>query len=885
MLKMRVQNVLWIFTLLFLFSSHAHAQPNFTKQFTPDTVLVGETTTLEFVIENTTGSPLTGVSFIDDFPPGLEVANPTNAGVSGECSGDLTPMSGDTSIVTLPTVILPFGVCVVTVDVISTTPGEKNNVTGDLFYIPPGPPVSASDTLQVNELPGFSKAFQPDVIFDTQQSTLEFTITNTSDVAVTDLAFLDIMPSPIRVSNPVVSDTGICGGTLDVVAGSDLVIYSGGSLGAASSCIISVSVTPLNPGLFTNISGDLTSSLGNSGNATDDIEVLPEPPGFSKAFQPDVIFDTQQSTLEFTITNNSGVAVTDLAFLDIMPSPIRVSNPVVSDTGICGGTLDVVAGSDLVIYSGGSLGAASSCIISVSVTPLNTGLFTNTSGDLTSSSGNSGNATDDIEVLPEPPGFSKAFDVDSMAIGDVTTLTFTIDNSTGAVQADDVAFTDNLPAGLVIATPRNLTEINCASGQLSAQQGGTSISWSNGIVFAGFTCTISVDVEATTSGLKSNVSGDLTSSLGNSGQATDDITILEPLGFSKAFDVDSMAIGDVTTLTFTIDNSTGAVQADDVAFTDNLPAGLVIATPPNLTPINCSSGQLSAQQGGTSISWSSGIVLASFTCTISVDVEATTSGLKSNVSGDLTSSLGNSGQATDDITILEPLGFSKAFDVDSMAIGDVTTLTFTIDNSTGAVQADDVAFTDNLPAGLVIATPRNLTEINCASGQLSAQQGGTSISWSSGIVLASFTCTISVDVEATTSGLKSNVSGDLTSSLGNSGPATDDITVLEPLGFSKAFAVDSMATGDVTTLTFTIDNSTGAVQADDVAFTDNLPAGLVIATPRNLTEINCASGQLSAQQGGTSISWSNGIVFAGFTCTISVDVEATTSGFEVQCLG
>lgn len=48
--------------------------------------------------------------------------------------------------------------------------------------------------------------------------------------------------------------------------------------------------------------------------------------------------------------------------------------------------------------------------------------------------------------------------------------------------------------------------------------------------------------------------------------------------------------------------------------------------------------------------------------------------------------------------------------------------------------------------------------------------------------------------------------------------------------FTKAFAPDTIGPGCVSTLTFTITNASGS-PVTDLAFTDNLPAGVTIATP------------------------------------------------------
>ena len=134
------------------------------------------------------------------------------------------------------------------------------------------------------------------------------------------------------------------------------------------------------------------------------------------------------------------------------------------------------------------------------------------------------------------PTFSKVFGPDTIGPGSVSTLTFTIDNTAGG-PVTDMAFTDNLPAGVTIATPAVVT--NDCDGTVSAPDGGSSISFSDGQVGAGSSCTITVNVTSsvpTPEAPHMNISEDLTSSAGNSGKAMADLTVDTGLpGFTKSF--------------------------------------------------------------------------------------------------------------------------------------------------------------------------------------------------------------------------------------------------------------------------------------------------------------------------------------------------------------
>ncbi|NND75157.1 MAG: hypothetical protein HKN44_09140, partial [Ilumatobacter sp.] len=143
-----------------------------------------------------------------------------------------------------------------------------------------------------------------------------------------------------------------------------------------------------------------------------------------------------------------------------------------------------------------------------------------------------------------PPLFTKVFAPSTIGPGSTTTLTFTIDNSAEAVIADELAFSDTLPAGVTIATPA-IASTSCSADvggsgpDVSAPDGGGTITLANASVPAGAVCTVSVDVTASTGGTYVNTSGTLTSSEGASGTATDDLTVAtDRPGFSKDFSPD-----------------------------------------------------------------------------------------------------------------------------------------------------------------------------------------------------------------------------------------------------------------------------------------------------------------------------------------------------------
>jgi len=286
-----------------------------------------------------------------------------------------------------------------------------------------------------------------------------------------------------------------------------------------------------------------------------------------------------------------------------------------------------------------------------------------------------GNGTQTVTIndQPIPPTFSKVFAPDIINLGDVSTLTYTIDNSAYSLPATSLNFTHHLPTGMVFATPTNLGINNCTGGPLSASGGGSTLTFTGGTVSANATCTIQVDVTTNTSGDFISTTGDLTSSLGNSGTAMDTLTVTGPPIFSKVFAPASINSGDVSTLTYTIDNTASPVNATALDFTNNLPAGIVVAAPANAST-TCTGGTLTATSSSSVITYTGGTVSANATCTIQVDVTATnTPGDFISTTGDLTSSLGNSGTATDTLTITDPAGTPPRLYPMQDAILDATT--------------------------------------------------------------------------------------------------------------------------------------------------------------------------------------------------------------------
>ena len=181
-----------------------------------------------------------------------------------------------------------------------------------------------------------------------------------------------------------------------------------------------------------------------------------------------------------------------------------------------------------------------------------------------------------------------------------------------------------------------------------------------------------------------------------------------------------------------------------------------------------------------------------------------------------------------------------------------------------------------------MANPANIQN-TCTGGTVTATSGTSVISYASGTVPASSTCTISVDVVGNTSGNFVNVTGDLTSDLGNSGTATDSIIIAALPDFSKTFTGPPLIAGNVVQLVFELVNNTAAT-IDGISFSDDLDAFVPGAIATNLPMADvCGTG--SSVSGSSVVSLQNGSLSANTSCQFTVMVFIpvdTTEGTYVN---
>lgn len=205
---------------------------------------------------------------------------------------------------------------------------------------------------------------------ETSKMTLE--IANPNDVAAEGLAVSDDYPSGIFNANPA-NATSTCGGTVSAAAGSSSFSFSGGSLAAHASCVITVDVLGAQ-GLWVNalVPGSVTSTTVPS-NATfstallivNPVAPVVRPVGVSMAFAPASIGSGKTSTLSIVLANPNGSAMTGVAFATEYPAAL-INTPDGARSS-CGGTAVAKPGSRTLAFSGGSIPANGRCTVDVAI--------------------------------------------------------------------------------------------------------------------------------------------------------------------------------------------------------------------------------------------------------------------------------------------------------------------------------------------------------------------------------------------------------------------------------------------------------------------------------------------------------------------------------------
>ena len=654
-------------------------------------VLGVNTATYTLTVNNIGGAPTTGTyTLTDTLPTGMTLNAAPTTGGGWTCAAN-TPTTGDNAVGggrvvctrstvinagnSSSTVVFPVNVAAAAAPSVTNTASVSN-------------PNESANLLGNNSSTVTSLVDAPNLVVN-KSHTGDFTVGTNGvyTIVVTNLGALTTSTADV-----VVTDTLPAG--LTFVSGAGTGWNACTAVGQVVTCVLplATAIAPgtsaapilLTVGVGATAAGasPVTNSVSVSGgneppnNATNNSEIdltkVFYSPVLTKAFSPTSIASGGTSTLTLTITNPAGntTSLAGLGVVDFLPTGMTVAAiPAFSNT--CGGTnpSGTAQGNTSVSLTGGATGpAGSSCVISVNVTSITVGANVNTTAKVTSTNSGSGNvATATLTVTsPASPTLTMVSTPDPVGVNMPVKLTYTINNSAAANTG--LGFTHNFPivnnAQMVWQSTVSNT-CTAGAGALANPAGAALVAGtSTGIRLSGYgpaasaVCTIvitaTVDAVGTVTTINATpgISG-LTGTALLVSTVNDTFNVVATT-LTKTFNPTVVAPSAASLLTFTITNGTGnptqggtAPINNLLAFTETLPAGLVVASAPTAAQCN---GTVAATVGTGAITFSGGTLSATqASCTIVVSVSSPTSGVYNNLPANVTgyaSNIVNSATAT-----------------------------------------------------------------------------------------------------------------------------------------------------------------------------------------------------------------------------------------------
>lgn len=495
--------------------------PTVSKAFSPATINPGDLSRLTITLANPNVATLTlTADLTDTLPANVSIASTPN--VSKTCPGTVTTTANSITYVSGGTV--PNGSCTIAVDVTSVTDSGSpytNTITAGALQTTAGANASAATAqLTVNALQAVSvsKSFSPTTIGVGGKSTLTLSLRN-NNVNPTTLtaAFVDTFPANLVVATPAnVVVTGGCDpGYVTATPGAGTLTYGVGAplpamaTLAVPSCTIAVDVTSTVAGSYTNTvpAGALQTVFGNSTTPASDTLLVGLLPGVSKAFAPTALGVGMTSTLTLTLANTNAYAITlTQPMIDTLPAGMTLAAAVTVGGTCTTSSVVAPAGGTTVTYPSGATVPAGGCTIEVPVVVATAGHYVNTiaiAGLQTSSGANPTPAQAALDGLL-PPGVSKTFSPNLVAMGMGTRITLVLQNPNTLPLTLTADLVDTLPTGVRLRSAPQV-QTTCDLSRVVAPSAGTTLTYQAGAVIPPGGCSIEVQAEATQNGTFVNV--------------------------------------------------------------------------------------------------------------------------------------------------------------------------------------------------------------------------------------------------------------------------------------------------------------------------------------------------------------------------------------------
>lgn len=955
-----------------------------TKAVNAGSLATGEAGTFTITLFNDGPSPLTA-NFTDsqiDGNAGFSGLNVTGASTTCD-GGTASAIAGNQGVTLTNGVILASSSCTVTINFtgvvqIPNTPTAYTNSllqsavdVGDSAIVSQ----SASAAVTVYENLYVEKTISPANAGPGNPVRYQVTVQNWSAAAISNVAITDsltngqtFLTGTIGSNNytPSLSGTGCIGLSVTGVVGSISPVLTIGTLpqrasvNAPGSCTVTfwamTSVAAVNGAAYENVllhdSVCYNPGSGNICNGEDSNPVsgtVTAPVlSASKSFSPSgALSEGTIRRLTIVLSNLSANSLTSVALNDTLQAAqagtgqLRIATPANAAT-TCGGSpvITAVANSTSLAMNGATIparasngtGAAGSCVVQVDVVGP-AGIYNNVATGIAGNGTYADGTTHTVGPLNSNTATitynstlsaSKSFVPTGVSSGGTSTVTVRLSNS-GAVALTNVAVTDPLPSGMVLATPVTAYTTCAGSTAITAVGGASSISLTGAAIAGSGSCDLVFEVRATGGANWTNTIpvNNITADGGVSNQTAVSATLTNTPGtgltVAKATDPSTLTFpGEVSRLTITIRNDDVSQAVSGLRLTDYFTIdgtsgaavnGMAIAATP-VASTTCTGGTITAIPGAASVEISGVSMAASSFCTLGVNVTSTSVGGITNYipAGAIINNQGltNSGQATTSLTTQSNIGVTKQFTPNVVKPGERSRLRITFYNPT-AQPGTNLAVIDNLPAGVTVPSGPN-PATTCTGATVSSpvntqvQVSGGSIVSASGGVAASCYAEIDVVVSAQGDYVNTIAAGAASATIGgttatNSQPTTDTLRAKAPLSIHKAFSnqtldagnpvgfttgSDTKAPGASATMTIRIDNP-NAINLTSTNFTDNLPTGLVVATTPGAST-TCAGGVVNAVASATTVRLTGATIPVSSFCTVTVSVLSNISGSYVNTI-
>lgn len=478
------------------------------KGFNPISVYGGSASTMSIQLINPGNVALTNITFPDNMPNGMIIANPPNPNV-GTCGGSISAVAGSGSFSFSGGTLPAFATCTLTISATMTVNGNLINVIPAQSVITAEGatnPQPARATLTNTTGASVSKFFSPNPVVMGSYSALTITIQNTGNIPLSGMGLSDAMPGALPTGleiagAPAPAPTNTCGGTLTAAPGTQLVQLTNGSLNASSSCTIVVSITGSVPGNYQNTipAGALSSAQGatNSTPANDSLVVQSGVSGLTKTLSNTDLSSTTGTNVAIgeIVTYQVSIAVPPgthlnttlvdtmdrgLAFIgcDTIDAPGLITSIAGSFTSICSTPTTSNAGGGTpmdvdrqVTYDFGTLTNNSQADTTMTITyrAIVLDIGTNTDGTnlhnsvlWTSDTVPLGPVQTAVQIVEPELVVAKTADVNFIANGSEVTFTLALSHTQSSYSdAYDVVLIDVLPTGLDFVA----NSLDCTTGQ------------------------------------------------------------------------------------------------------------------------------------------------------------------------------------------------------------------------------------------------------------------------------------------------------------------------------------------------------------------------------------------------------------------------------------